>query len=122
MSRDNSLSAQKDRLKRQINHWRVLSDTNKDFILLGDTNLCAKSWYDQSYDKSELASMVIDFMLEESCVQLIEVYTRSELVNNILHRSCIDHIITNIPTKCNSPTIEAIGDTDHMSILSLIHI
>ena len=102
---------------------QLLYTDNRDFIILGDSNLCAMSWHNVNYDRKELADQVIEFMLEESIVQLVNEFTRSELVNNILHRSCLDHIMTNIPQKCNSPTVEAIGDSDHMAIgLSLIHI
>ena len=41
VSHENSQSSQMNRLSRQINHWRDLSNSNRDFIILGDNNLCS---------------------------------------------------------------------------------
>ena len=81
-------------------------------------NLCSKSWHEATYNNEhkELSNIVIEFMLEESVVQLVEDYTRSENVNNVIQKSCIDHIYTNIPQKCNKPSVEALGNSDHMLI------
>ena len=118
VSRDNSLASQTERYSRQINQWREISESRRDYILLGDNNLCAKSWHDADYDadRRRLASMMTDFLLEESAVQLVEDFTRSELVNNNIQRSCIDHVITNIPGKCEKPHVSAIGNSDHMAV------
>ena len=55
-------------------------------------------------------------MLEEAAVQLVDDYTRSELVNGIIQRSCIDHVITNIPNKCSKPEIYNFGNSDHLVV------
>ena len=116
VSRENSLVSQLDRFTRQIKQWRNLSDSNRDYVILGDTNICLMDDKNLDKNRSELFNILIDFMIEESAVQLIDNYTRSELVNNIVQRSCIDHIITNIPEKCSNPSIDPVGSSDHMSI------
>ena len=101
-----------------MEHWRVLSDSNRDYIIVGDNNLCAKSWQNDNHDPQRklLAEQVLDFMIEESAVQLVEEYTRSEMVNNVIQRSCIDHVITNIPNKCNMPEVLGVGNSDHLAV------
>ena len=118
ISRENSQASQKDRLSRQIDHWNDLSNSGRDYIIMGDNNLCSKLWLTDNYqkDRKELGDMVIEFMLQEAAVQLVDEYTRSELVNGNLQRSCIDHIITNIPNKCNKPEVYSFGNSDHMVV------
>ena len=85
---------------------------------MGDANLCALTWDDQNYDKSNLASMVQDFLLEESFFQLIKQYTRSEKVRGgTVSRSCLDHVYTNAPGKCDTPKVESAGDSDHLAVI-----
>ena len=57
--RDNSHRSQLDRLQRQINHWRDLANNNRDYVLLGDTNLWSMTWLDENYDnnRKELAEI-----------------------------------------------------------------
>ena len=61
--------------------WRRASDENKDFIASGDMNLCSKRWDETGYIHSNLADLVKDFMLEESCYQLVNDNTRMLMVN-----------------------------------------
>ena len=41
--------AQRDRLERQVNHWKQISRSGRDVVLLGDSNLCATQWTEESY-------------------------------------------------------------------------
>ena len=85
---------------------------------MGDANLCALSWDDDNYNLRNLSSLVQDFLLEESFFQLIKQYKRSELVRgNVVSSSCIDHIYSNTPAKCDTPIVEAAGDSDHLAVL-----
>jgi hypothetical protein len=52
---------------------------DRDLAILGDTNLCAKSWHNPDFQKKNLGNGVIDFLLEESLVQIVNDYTRTEL-------------------------------------------
>ena len=90
-------------------------------LCLGDSNLCAVKWNDDDYDSSKrpLANLVQDHLLEESSYQLVKGYTRSEMNNGLLHRSCIDHIYSNAPMKCEDPKTEAAGDSDHLAVVVL---
>ena len=54
------LQAQKDRLSRQISHWKSLYGRGKDVVILGDCNLCAMQWDEVSYINKELANMIQD--------------------------------------------------------------
>ena len=119
VSGDKSQHSQLNRLERQIQYWRQLYSQNKDVMCLGDANLCALQWNDDDYDASKriLANLVQDHLLEESSYQLVTGYTRSEMYNGLLNRSCIDHIYSNAPMKCEKPITEAAGDSDHLAVV-----
>ena len=70
---DSDQASQIDRLTRQVQHWRDLTTQDRDLVILGDANLCAKSWNNPDYpsDKKQLASIVNDFLLEESLIQTV---------------------------------------------------
>ena len=112
-------ASQEDRWNRQILFWKNLYHQNKDVVVMGDANLCSLKWNDNDYDSSKkvLASLIQDQLLEESCHQIVEGFTRSELVNGAVVQSSIDHIYTNAPNKCSKPILEAAGDSDHLAIL-----
>ena len=86
---------------------------------MGDANLCALSWHENNYDVSKkvLANLVQDHLLEESSYQIVEEFTRSEMSRNGLSRSCLDHIYTNSPVKCDKPKVESAGDSDHLAVI-----
>ena len=85
---------------------------------MGDANLCALNWDDENYNLKSLASVVQDFLLEESFFQLVKQFTRSEIVRgNNISSSCIDHVYCNSPSKCNTPRVEAAGDSDHLAVI-----
>ena len=86
------MAAQNERLTRQINHWRNICSSKRDFISLGDYYLDFLRWYDDDYPLHEQAAMVQSFMLDSSSYQLVKEFTRSEFVQGgVLSRSCIDH-------------------------------
>ena len=116
------IQSQVDRLKRQISIWKSLCQGTKDFICLGDANLCAFKWSDEDYHLSNLSSMVHDFMLNTACTQLVNKYTRSEVVRGgIISKSCIDHCYTNVPDKVSSPEVLVVGNSDHYGIVVRKH-
>ena len=118
ISKLDNQASQVERLQRQVNHWKKLADSNRDVLIMGDANLCALSWDDDNYNHRNLSSVVQDFLLEESFFQLIKQYTRSEFVRgNVVSSSCIDHIYSNTPAKCDTPIVEAAGDSDHLAVL-----
>ena len=55
-----SAESQRDRLGRQINHWKSLYKGGRDVLCLGDSNLCAAQWEEQNYRHKALASMTHD--------------------------------------------------------------
>ena len=118
ISGSNDSVAQEDRWRRQILFWKDLYNRNRDVVVMGDANLCSHKWNDNDYDSSKktLASLIQDQLLEESCHQLVEGFTRSELVNGVVVQSLIDHVYTNVPTKCSKPILESAGDSDHLAV------
>ena len=112
-------ASQVDRLTRQAQHWKILTSQDRDLVILGDANLCAKVWNNPDYptDKKELATIVNDFLLEESLVQTVNENTRTELKGNNLEKSCIDHIYVNCPNKCNETIVVPGGSSDHLAVM-----
>ena len=110
---------QKERLSRQVLHWKSLAARDRDLVILGDANLCAKIWNDADYpnDKKELANMITDFNLEDSLTQMVNDFTRTELKGDRLEQSCIDHIYTNCLNKCNEASVLAAGNSDHLGVI-----
>ena len=119
ISRDKSQASQINRLTRQIGYWRTLCTQNKDVICMGDAILCALSWHDSNYEASKkvLANLVQEHLLEEASYQIVNEFTRSENTKNGMSRTCIDHVYTNNPVKCDKPRVECAGDSDHLAVI-----
>ena len=43
------ITSQNERLSRQINHWRKICESKRDFVSLGDANLCSFKWHEDDY-------------------------------------------------------------------------
>ena len=85
---------------------------------MGDANLCAIAWNEPDYDKRNLSSIIQDFLLEESFFQLVKQHTRSETARGGgVSSSCLDHMYTNAPNKCDTPKVVSAGDSDHLAVL-----
>ena len=106
------MEAQRNRLERQINHWKTLYSNNRDVLILGDSNL----WFDDNSQFSEFSNMVQDFLLEESSNQLVKESTRFQMEQGVLKQSTIDHCYSNVSEKVSGPFVESVGDSDHMGI------
>ena len=59
--------SQQDDLKLLLDIWRNCTENDRDFVALGDMNLCAKRWNSPDYEHKDLANDVLDFMSEEHC-------------------------------------------------------
>ena len=113
---DNSDAGQRERWGRQLHQWRMHLQGRRDLIMLGDGNICTLHCNDQQYpaNKKVISDMYQDFLLSESCVQIVNVYTRSQTIaGGQVSRACLDHITTNNLAKCSDPVVTAIGDSDH---------
>ena len=119
VSGENSQSSQINRITKQIDYWRSLYAQNRDVVCLGDANLCALSWDDNNFEASKkaLANLVQEHLLEESSYQIVKDFTRSEMTRTGISRSCIDHVYTNAPIKCDKPKVESAGDSDHLAFI-----
>ena len=60
------MASQKERLVRHIQHWNNLASEGNDIFVLGDVNLCAKNWNDDSFKHKELAQQIHDFLIQTS--------------------------------------------------------
>ena len=101
---DNQAS-QLDRQARQVAHWMTLNHSRKkDIVIMGDANICARKWNDDSSDpqKKQIANLTQEFLLEETFVQLVSKDTRSELFQGAVQSCLIGHIYTNSPGKCEN--------------------
>ena len=104
-------------LKNHIKQWEELANTGRNFVSLGDANLCALSWNDHNFKYKELANEIHNFLLGETCFQLCNKFTRVQEVSGCLQKSCLDHVTTNIPEKCSIPEVFPVGSSDHLPIM-----
>ena len=112
------IAAQNERLARQIEHWRTICRGKRDFVSLGDANLCSVRWHDENYERQEQVAMVQSFLLDTACSQLVQGYTRSEIIQGgALSRSGIDHCYSNVPEKLSNPVVLVVGDSDHLGVV-----
>ena len=109
-------TSQRERLGRQTEHWKSLYKDNRDVVIMGDSNLCAKKWMSDTYNHKELSNMVQDFLLIEASQQLVKEMTRSELVDGVVQNSSIDLCYSNVSEKISGPFIEAVGESDHLGV------
>ena len=79
-------------------------------------NINALTWMEPMFEYPDMAQEIFNFLLGESCVQLTDQNTRIRKVNDIMQRSCLDHVYTNVPGKVSNPIVEAIGRSDHLCI------
>ena len=116
ISKEDSQASQVRRLQSQIEYWETLYTQNNDTLVMGDANLCARTWNNQDYDASKkvLADHLQEHLLEVSSSQ---EYTRSENTASGLSRSCIDHVYSDSPLKCSTPAVVSAGDSDHLAII-----
>ena len=108
---------QEEDLDRLLDVWRNANESDGDFVAMGDMNLCAKQMEEPGYQHHRLASKLKDFLLEESCSQIIDDYTRIRNVNGVIQRSCLDHITINCVNKISTPRIIGMGRSDHLGIM-----
>ena len=110
--------SQVERLTRQIGIWKSLCLGTKDFICMGDANICALKWFEEGYKPKDLSDMVQNFLVESACVQIVKENTRSEIVQGgNVAESCIDHCYTNVPDKVSNPEVVAVGNSDHLGVV-----
>ena len=65
-----------------------------------------------------LSDLVNDFLLESSTSQIVQEFTRSEIVQgNQVSASCIDHYYTNVPNKMAQPDVCATGTSDNLGVV-----
>ena len=86
----NDITAQNERLTRQINHWKSICKSKYDFVSLGDCNLDYNRWHDEDYHLHDQAAMVQSFLTESISSQLVKTFTSSEFVQGgALSKSCL---------------------------------
>ena len=108
---------QQDDLELLLDIWRNCTKDDRDFIAVGDMNLCTKKWNNPNYEHNDLANTMKDFMNEENCSQVVDEYTRVQSVGGDIQRSCLDHAYVNCVEKISPPIILAVGKSDHLGVL-----
>ena len=114
---ESSPASQLADLRLHINQWEELVNTGRNFVSLGDANLCSMSWNEDNFQHKNMSEEVQRFLLEESCFQIVDKFTRVQEVAGRLQRSCIDHVTTNVPEKCNTPEVFPAGCSDHLPVM-----
>ena len=104
-------------LKQHISQWEEIANAGRNFVTLGDANVCALSWNEPDCNHKDLVEDIQTFLLNESCSQLVHKNTRVQKVGNQLQMSCLDHVTTNVPEKCSVPEIFTSGSSDHLPVM-----
>ena len=114
---ENSKEAQEKEFDKLTNIWRRFVSDDKDFLALGDTNICAKKFDDPNNPYRDLVDIFQDFLVEENCYQIVDDFTRIRMVKNDVQRSCLDHVTVNCVDKVSKPEVLGIGQSDHLGLL-----
>ena len=69
-------TSQLNYMQQHVNQWKEIADSGRNFVTLGDANLCALSWNEPNFRYKELSDEVLNFLLGESCFQLVNKHTR----------------------------------------------
>ena len=117
VTHESSSEHQHQYLSKLVDIWRRCNGEDKEFIALGDMNLCAKKMNEPGYIHSNLSEIVNDFNIEEDCHQLVDDFTRIREVNGLIQRSCLDHVTVNCLGKMSKPEIHGVGQSDHLGIM-----
>ena len=114
---ESDVNSQLVNLKKHIKQWVEIVATGRSFVALGDANLCAKTWNDPDFKYKDMANEVQNFLLQDSCSQLVNKFTRVQKVGDTLQKSCLDHVTTNVPEKCKVPEVFSCGSSDHLPVM-----
>ena len=60
---ESDTSSQLHHIRQHISQWREIVHSGRNFIALGDANMCALSWNEQNFRYKELADEVQNFLL-----------------------------------------------------------
>ena len=104
-------------LQQHLSQLQHLVQRNRQVVALGDVNVCALNWNEPNYRHKNLANEIQNFLLNESCFQIVDRYTRIQSALGNLQYSCLDHVITNVPEKCNVPEVFSSMSSDHLPIM-----
>ena len=104
-------------LQQHLSQVEKLIQEGHQVVTLGDANVCALHWNDPNFQLKSLANEIQSFLLSKSCFQLVDQYTRIQNVSGNLQYSCLDHVTTNIPEKCNVPEVFPSLSSDHLPVM-----
>ena len=99
-------------------HWKGLNSKKRDTVIMGDANLCALKWGEDTYQHKDLADLVQDYLLETSSFQLVTETTRSGAVaGGEVSMACLDHCYSDVPEKISEVKVVAAGNSDHLAVI-----
>ena len=114
---DSDMNSQVTYLQQHLSQLEYLVHQDQQVVALGDANVCALHWNDHNYRHKALATEIQDFLLRESCFQIVDKYTRIQNVAGSLQYSCLDHVTTNVPEKCGVPEVFPLLNSDHLPVM-----
>ena len=100
-----------------MDHWTSLERLNKDLVIIGDMNLCYLKWNTHGDSQQGLIDTVKHAQVSLALQQMVQEITRTQLVNETIVKSIIDHAYTNCQSHVTSPQILPVGDSDHVGIV-----
>ena len=92
-------------LQQHLSQMEGLLKEDIQMVALGDANVCALHWNNQNFRHKTLSNEIQTFLLQESCYQIVNQYTRIQSVSGNIQYSCLDHALTNVPERCNKPEV-----------------
>ena len=114
---ESDMNSQVAYLQQHLSQLEHLVRQDHQVVALGDANVCALHWNDLNYRHKTLENEIQEFLLRESCFQLVDKYTRIQSVSGSLQYSCLDHVTTNVPEKCNIPEVFSSLSSDHLPVM-----
>ena len=106
-----------------MHHWASLDLLDKDLVIMGDMNLCYRKWGGQGDPQQGFINTVKLAQVSHALQQLVHDITRTQLVNELVHHSVIDHVYTNCQDRVSPPKVLPVGDSDHQGVVveKIIH-
>ena len=85
---------------------------------MGDANLCALKWGDDTYQHKDLATLVQNFLLETSSFKIVSEYTRSgSVAGGEVPNACLDHWYSDVHEKISTVKVVTTGNSDHLAVI-----
>ena len=109
--------SQLERLTRITDHWKLISQSNHDLIIVGDTNVCYRKWTTTSNNDQKLIDKIKDTQTTTGLEQIVDEDTRIQKVQDKVEHSIIDHVYTNCSQQIKPIEVQSVGSSDHLGLV-----